>query len=251
LQSPYGAFLFARRLFLVAGDLALLGVAIPLRGFSFCKFRAVFFRRTFPQIVAIPLRGFSFCKGAVSVQPPPTLFTIAIPLRGFSFCKRCSPRDRSIRPLVQLQSPYGAFLFARVGIGGENAHRFYKVAIPLRGFSFCKVEAFFLYHDLTGNVAIPLRGFSFCKTTRRHFGHGTQPGCVAIPLRGFSFCKKELSGGEPFSTNNQLQSPYGAFLFARATSALAQLRTTCLLQSPYGAFLFASAILEGLEELQA
>ena len=41
-----------------------------------------------------------------------------------------------------------------------------------------------------------------------------RPRGVAIPLRGFSFCDLDPDADEYQTTLYQLQSPYGAFLFA-------------------------------------
>ena len=142
LQSPYGAFLFARSFdhYLEIGQ---SGVAIPLRGFSFCKrLKAGSQGLKLSLRLQSPYGAFLFASGRRIVGEE--LFfqmMVAIPLRGFSFCKEYDAKTAEGLP-PSLQSPYGAFLFAsRTTKEGVEKGGRARVAIPLRGFSFCKSAA--------------------------------------------------------------------------------------------------------------
>ena len=151
-----------------------LVVAIPLRGFSFCDVATHARGRSLRHRVAIPLRGFSFCdrgraaRGAScssTLQSPYGAFLfateatgtsapcpyslVAIPLRGFSFCDHVGTCRRWSHRLTQLQSPYGAFLFATCGGATLTRKSWFRGCNPLTGLFFLRLGA---------NGRLPLSG---------------------------------------------------------------------------------------------
>ena len=84
-----------------------------------------------------PLTGLFFLRHKLTRATWRMAGLVAIPLRGFSFCDALTVLTHHVILDIELQSPYGAFLFATRSTGGVQRRYSQAVAIPLRGFSFC------------------------------------------------------------------------------------------------------------------
>ena len=85
------------------------------------------------------------------------------PLTGLFFLRQLSKQLDTAVIAALLQSPYGAFLFATCECHAHGQGDSRKRCNPLTGLFFLRREAVVTRKAVTINkVAIPLRGFSFC-----------------------------------------------------------------------------------------
>ena len=95
LQSPYGAFLFARTPFVDRRILIYPSVAIPLRGFSFCKYTRLNVQRRAIDRGCNPLTGLFF------LQDYPMGAASATGLRGPGWNRDSHRFDKRISNIVK------------------------------------------------------------------------------------------------------------------------------------------------------
>ena len=189
MQSPYGAFLFA--------TLRILNLK----------------HRPIPLELQSPYGAFLFATHRLGSSGGGRV-GVAIPLRGFSFCDLGVRKEILEYRGAWLQSPYGAFLFATSGPRGSCKSEAWSLQSPYGAFLFA-----------TPGARVPPP----CSHRR---------GCN--PLTGLFFLRRVTNGFAEARRLLELQSPYGAFLFATPSGRAKFSPVKRKLQSPYGAFLFAT-----------
>ena len=142
-----------------------------------------------------PLTGLFFLQGEQYAYRCRKHQSVAIPLRGFSFCNRKIRHGLQATAKSLRCNPLTGLFFLQVHAWLRRAaRRSHDVAIPLRGFSFCKcANAGISYSQVRSTGCNPLTGLFFLQA--QHPAPLYELACeVAIPLRGFSFCKLGAPG---------------------------------------------------------